>query len=178
MGKRGSFGKDGYVDLLGSCSSIKNIVNDNYFVDSRIHYYYLRDENRRPVITVAVADILDDGVVCRGVAICSDKELPVKRIGRDIARGRLIKALVNREDSEPVQRFEAVDVMMCEDLYTDFKSSYDVEPTEFELGLLDPEFRVVEDLDDPDDSYEDVYKPYEELYDDKSASEDYDYNGY
>jgi hypothetical protein len=128
--------------------------------ESRIHYYYVRDENKRPMVTVAVADFDNDGTVCRGIAICSQKEMPVKKVGRDIARGRLIKAFVNKMNTMPIQRMN--DVV---DLYdVEFKSAYDDEPTEYELDLIygDDDFKFE---DDDDFKFEEEINDFEMMYD-------------
>lgn len=111
----------------------------------KIHFYYIRDyDERRPIITVAIAED-NEGTVCRGVSICSYLDQPVKARGRAIAEGRLRKAFFNGESSEPIRNAlrlaEEITDMKGEPIF-EFKSGYDVEATEFELGLLDPDFRV------------------------------------
>jgi len=60
-------------------------------------YYYLRDNERKPIITVCLLAYLDREkgplVDARGVAVCSPLDQPVKKKGRGIAYSRAIKAL-------------------------------------------------------------------------------------
>ena len=71
-----------------------------------IHFYYLRDKTNRPLVTVCLATDTN-GRHYRGVAICSPKDNPSKRKGRQIALGRVLKAMYRNVDSEPVLRDEA-----------------------------------------------------------------------
>ena len=54
----------------------------------RTYFYYLRDKNKRPLVTICLHCIGDK--YYRGVAICSPKDSPVKRVGRNIAFGRAL----------------------------------------------------------------------------------------
>lgn len=68
-------------------------------------YYYIRGEakgkppkgmkkteqNGPPIITVCISP-LEDGYVCRGIAICSSKDMPNKKEGRRIARNYMLRA--------------------------------------------------------------------------------------
>jgi hypothetical protein len=132
---------------------------------SDIHVYYIRDFQRRPVVTVALCDYDDDGTVCRGVSLCSELDAPVKSRGRDIAIGRMWKAYFHQEDSEPIRNMRRVpDVDGLFEIDEDgnerpvfeFKSGYDVEMTEYELSLMDDDFRK-DEFDDEVDNREDVY---------------------
>ena len=68
-------------------------------------FYYLRDGEGRPVITVC---LMDDGVqFARGVAICSLKDNPMKKIGRGIAYERALHGFVTRSTGLVVNRDEA-----------------------------------------------------------------------
>ena len=70
--------------------------------DMTIHefYYYHRDEEAKPLVTVCLLKFQGD-FVARGVAICSLRDCPSKRTGRTIARGRARKAMINKKSSEP-----------------------------------------------------------------------------
>ena len=64
-------------------------------------YYYFRDNKNRPIVTVClVKDEL--GQVHRGMAICSLSDNPVKSKGRNIAKGRALKALFKQVNSEVI----------------------------------------------------------------------------
>lgn len=54
-------------------------------------FYYIKDKENKPVITVCL--IQDGSKWSRGIAICSKKDIPNKKIGRAIAEGRAQKAL-------------------------------------------------------------------------------------
>ena len=67
-------------------------------------YYYLRDGNNRPVVSVCL--LAQSGDIARGVAICSPLDCPNKKRGRDISFGRAIQAFergtggrINREEA-------------------------------------------------------------------------------
>jgi hypothetical protein len=83
-------------------------------------FYYIRDEQKRPVITVclAIADRSEGGQrwdsahITRGMALCSKKDTPNKRVGRALAWGRARKAidhimLGKAKLTEPVTRYIA-----------------------------------------------------------------------
>lgn len=53
-------------------------------------YTYLRDEKKRPIVTRCI--LIDDGNTYFGQAMCSDKDAPVKKVGRAKAYGRAIQA--------------------------------------------------------------------------------------
>lgn len=55
-----------------------------------VFFNYERDSRNRPMITRCI--LLKDGKLTFGQAICSDKENPVKRVGRAKALGRAIRA--------------------------------------------------------------------------------------
>jgi hypothetical protein len=56
-------------------------------------YYYLRDKNKRPLVTVCLlVDPDHKEVVSRGVAICGPLDMPAKKVGRGMAYGRALRA--------------------------------------------------------------------------------------
>lgn len=57
-------------------------------------YYYLRDPKNRPVVTVCL--LIDGTQIARGVAICSNRDVPYKKRGRGIAKARALYALALR----------------------------------------------------------------------------------
>ena len=69
-------------------------------------FYYLRDETKKPLVTICLATDTN-GRHYRGVAICSPKDNPIKRVGRQIALGRVLRAIHRNVDSGPVLRNEA-----------------------------------------------------------------------
>ena len=50
-------------------------------------YYYIRDERKRPIITVCLvrAERANGNDIARGIAVCSEKDSPCKKVGRAIA---------------------------------------------------------------------------------------------
>uniref|UniRef100_A0A6M3M4V6 Peptidase n=1 Tax=viral metagenome TaxID=1070528 RepID=A0A6M3M4V6_9ZZZZ len=94
-------------------------------------FYFLRDKEKRPVVTVCLLVLEEDGehfvdtikpfqagtVVARGVAICSDKETPCinikakQRNGPGKARKQAYKALKATKDQFPIRRPEPIEVL-------------------------------------------------------------------
>lgn len=72
-----------------------------------IAIYYLRDERRRPLVTVCLLKDMEDGATARGVAICSPSDNPEKKYGRQIAETRAFAALEKKDCDEPINRIEA-----------------------------------------------------------------------
>lgn len=66
-------------------------------------FYYLRNKNKHPRVTICLMAWEDEGGTVsytRGVALCSDAEMPVKAVGRRIARSRAIKAHHHQGDGD------------------------------------------------------------------------------
>lgn len=72
-------------------------------------YYYLRDKERKPLITVCLLYV--SGHIARGVAICSPSDNPEKREGRRIAFKKAEKAFLEKTQTEPVIREEPIEVI-------------------------------------------------------------------
>ncbi len=94
------------------------------------YFYYLRDGLKRPVVTVCLLKLTehtrkngtvvvsDSGdVIVRGVAICSRGDSLCRKRGRDIAKGRALKAFIRMESGSPVVRSEAKDILKRLPLY-------------------------------------------------------------
>ena len=59
-------------------------------------YYYKRDERNRPMTTIC---LMKEGVhISKGVAFCSEKDIPCKKVGRKIAEERARYALLKHTD--------------------------------------------------------------------------------
>lgn len=99
--------------------------------------YYLRDNLKRPIITVCLLEN-ENGMFARGIALCSNKDQPCKRIGRTIAKGRAVKALLTKTTSGRITRNEAFDVLDEINLETGYsaKSFYNTIPLEHEKFLF------------------------------------------
>lgn len=65
-------------------------------------YYYLRDVENKPIITVCLMKEGDN--IARGMAFCSEKDQPCKAKGRAIAKNRAIHALHSKMSSLKVRR--------------------------------------------------------------------------
>lgn len=62
----------------------------------QIKYYYIRDNQNRPTITVCL--IKDsEGNISRGIAVCSDKDQPCKKMGRNIAKESAVHAITEKQ---------------------------------------------------------------------------------
>jgi len=66
------------------------------------YYYYIRDREDRPVITICL--VRDGEEVSRGISFCSDKDAPCKKVGRKIALQRAIHALVTKKNCCEIKR--------------------------------------------------------------------------
>lgn len=55
-------------------------------------YYYVRNKERKPLVTVCLLFSPSEDKIYRGVAVCSPKDNPNKAIGRGIAKGRALRA--------------------------------------------------------------------------------------
>ena len=111
-----------------------------------LKYYYFRDSYRNPRITVCLAYFDHDPFErARGVAFCSFKDSPNKKIGRAIATGRALKALIEGTRSSPMCREEInaiVDTCWFETISREaflidgYKSCYKPELDDFETWLI------------------------------------------
>ena len=109
-------------------------------------YYYLRDSDNHPRITICV--IRDSVNRChRGVAICSHEDTPNKKTGRKLALSRALSAMLSKESDDHVSPDGKI---MCRPLldwygdditYVIYKSSYDVELTSYEAKKLNRDIR-------------------------------------
>jgi hypothetical protein len=64
----------------------------------KMYYYYIRDKQRRPLVTVCL--IQGERGIGKGVAICSLEDLPVKKVGKRIAKDRALKAYWEERTSD------------------------------------------------------------------------------
>ena len=110
-------------------------------------YYYFRDEENRPHITVCLIE--HEGNYARGIAICSlndnfskksyiDEKGKKVKGGRDIAEDRAIIAIVNKKSKYQIDRAECFDVFdeCIFDLNTEHKSEFLPELSPFEQRLI------------------------------------------
>jgi len=101
------------------------------------HYYYIRDDVHRPIITVCLIKLGKH--VAKGVAICSDKDNPCKKTGRAIAKGRANKAMFNEMNCSEINRYNLSSVENAADeteVDAYYKALFNPTLTEFEQKLL------------------------------------------
>jgi len=103
-----------------------------------IKYYYRRDRlANAPVITICLVE--ENGIVARGIAICSMVETPCKSEGREMAKKRALAAFDSKNTSMPIVRWEAEYVLYDFDDASpapNYKSEYRPLLTEFEQKIL------------------------------------------
>jgi len=90
-------------------------------------FYYHRDRENKPRVTVCVMESDVGNPIVQGVALCSWKDNPRKATGRAIARGRALKALYHLESNDRILRDEAISVLTeCDgiDQVLCYKSAY------------------------------------------------------
>ena len=101
-------------------------------------FYYLRDRKNRPIVTVCLYSTSCD--YARGIAICSERDEPNKKIGRAISQGRAFKALELNETSDPIVRDRAIGQLFSATafpVYPPFKSEVNPVLSNFEKKILD-----------------------------------------
>lgn len=74
------------------------------------YFYYLRDKDRRPLITVCLGYNHATKEAYRGTAYCSAYDSPVKVKGKVEAKKRMLRAYNKRSSSLPVERSEINDI--------------------------------------------------------------------
>ncbi|KKM32240.1 hypothetical protein LCGC14_1565890 [marine sediment metagenome] len=90
-------------------------------------YYYLRDNDNRPLVTVC---LMQSNInFSRGVAICSNLDSPCKRVGRNIAHERASHAMKVQGSTCPMGRedaFHVINLLMDTPSFIgmDWKSKY------------------------------------------------------
>jgi len=106
--------------------------------------YYYKDKKKRPIITVCLFE--NNGIVSRGLSICSVKDVPCKKIGRKIARQRAAHAMKVKKSTGEITRIEALiaeqKAIPKVDDFMLFKSDFDPVLTTFEILLLSPNERI------------------------------------
>ena len=106
-------------------------------------FYYIRDEEERPIITVCIYKNIFLGTVSKGTAICSEQDIPNKKIGRAIAGGRAKKAALNLGSSGLVKRNDVADELHAHfsmPMGRIYKSCFNPELTEYEEKLISKRF--------------------------------------
>lgn len=106
-------------------------------------FYYIRDKQHNPIITICLIKTID-GIVCRGIAIRNDKDQISKSKGREISFKRAVSALYKEGDSLFIDREETmikIENIDCSYVFSEiniyYKSIYNSRITEFERSLFD-----------------------------------------
>ena len=84
MGKKAKIEQDG-----------REVKELRYYFYTSFRHPKTEKEIKKPVVTVVLLS-LGDGVFYRGISICGDNDIPNKKLGHDIARGRACKAFEMR----------------------------------------------------------------------------------
>jgi len=89
-------------------------------------FYYFRDKNRAPIVTVC---LLADGTeTARGAAVCSAKDQPCKKTGRRIALARARKAIGTKKSDRALLEHDPLTVST--------KAIYNPQLSSFEERIL------------------------------------------
>jgi hypothetical protein len=102
-----------------------------------VRFYHIRDDDKKPIVTVCVVYSKSSGHTRRGVALCSYKDQPNKRIGRDIAFGRAF-ASTTLTDNYKIKRGdirEEAKKFLLENNIT-LKSDHCPKLTDYEMRLI------------------------------------------
>jgi hypothetical protein len=109
-------------------------------------YYYVRDDENKPRVTICIiVDTEAERILSRGIALCSFKDCPNKKIGRKIAEGRAWKGINGFQSDvlkEPdIHRWSAYEVLgACSVDASEYqirKSMFLPTPTMYEKRLME-----------------------------------------
>lgn len=124
---------------------IKYKKNKDFLYANRFkrRFYYYRDEDRHPRVTICVICDPTEKIYCRGISLCSFMDHVNKENGRDMAEDRAIKAFKSKTTSEEILRSETDEIVISaknfvREIGDDYKSSYAVVLTDFEKKLFSP----------------------------------------
>lgn len=104
-------------------------------------YYYLRNKNNVPMITVCLLKD-EENNVARGISICSERDVVCKKRGRRIAKVRAEHAMKTKAYSLQIGRLETETIVAdVEDINTQYlptwyKSSYNLNVADYEKKIL------------------------------------------
>lgn len=102
-------------------------------------YYYLRDNNNKPIVTICLAKN-QEGNIAKGFAICSDKDQCNKKSGKNIAFTRILKAFGKEKSSDSIKTMRCRNriLQLKNIIHIRYKSQYSPEYlTDFEKILLE-----------------------------------------
>ncbi|MCP5018659.1 MAG: hypothetical protein GY938_25780 [Ketobacter sp.] len=127
--------------ILGPFNEVERVPGSVQYFEDELDidhelYYYIRDADNFPLITVCLL-ISADGFVARGIAICSPIENPEKSIGRGWARDRAYDAMYEEADDEPIKTQIAKYIFyVCDVSVPKFKQQFNPELSNFEKNVL------------------------------------------
>ena len=100
------------------------------------YYYYYRDSNNRPIITVCIGKNKDNRW-SRGVAYCCHTDNPEKKIGKEWARERVVKAFLQERAGDVIEFWNLLDKAILEKMEIPFyiKSDYNCKLTTYEKRI-------------------------------------------
>jgi len=106
-------------------------------------FYYFRDSNNNPRITVCIIQDPKTKIYCRGISLCSFMDSPIKEFGRDTAEDRAIRAFKIQKSTEKISRSETEEIInsiqkFSSEFVSTHKSTYNAILTEFESKLFIP----------------------------------------
>ena len=98
--------------------------------------YVITDKFKRPRITVALMQC--DDISVRGIAICGKKDHVNVPLGIIKAEGRATKAILQKKNTLPINRNEAIRALFEANSFPfKFKSEYNATRTNQELKLIE-----------------------------------------
>ncbi len=83
-------------------------TKNGLIIPEGVIFYYVRNKNGQPFACVAIADN-GEGQYCRGVSICSGGDQFSKKVGRNLAFGRLCKAFGTGRSADPILNYVFTD---------------------------------------------------------------------
>ena len=109
---------------------------DRKVTDERVHFYYKRDRDNKPLVTVCL--IHGSEGVGRGVAVCSPDDNPVKKIGREYAKRRALKAYWEKQIGELIESTKPYDSLLLAglEIHGEPKIWFDPILTEHEKNII------------------------------------------
>ena len=123
--------------------SVNPIINQPFMNHTekfdRCNYYYVRDDTHNPIGVVFLGE--RDGVVSKGVSICSkDEKVFDRTAGVKLAVRRALRADKKRANSEPINTVNFTEsiseFLHFHDGEIRDKSSYDVNLSDFEKSVI------------------------------------------
>jgi hypothetical protein len=71
------------------------------FEEEKFYYYFFRDSMNRPMVTACI--IAGPNGIGRGISVCSNGDNPEKKIGKEIAKRRALKAYWEKRNGDRIK---------------------------------------------------------------------------